>query len=171
MSNKNNDGVSLSFLSFSKYMQNESEESAGYGDDSDDDNDSKDNEQPIDPPDIIDLRPLIRALPATLEAFSFSSKKEDILEDKYKFEEFILALVHLGVKDLSFSKIHFKDDKEHPNVKLFKRIFTEESNLKNIRFLKFHRCPNVFALDGIIDKTPIIESLSLTDCNISGTFA
>jgi hypothetical protein len=118
-----------------------------------------------DPKDKIDLTPLLRALPPTLESFTFVSKEEDKLNEKYYFKEFILGLIESGIQDLSFNKIHLQEG--HDNITCFNKIFSGSVCYNNLRFIKFHNCPNVCLLDKIFLNVSKAESISLTECNLT----
>ena len=137
----------------------------GYSEDTDSEGDENTVKIVADPDVKVDLTPLLRALPPTLESFTFVSKKEDSLDKKYYFTEFIQGLIETGVQDLSFNRIYFQRD--HPNVDSFNRIFHGSVCYSNLRFVKFHGCPNVCLLDKIFTNVSRAESVSLTQCKLT----
>lgn len=133
--------------------------------DSEDDGDQSDEDQSAT---IADLSHLVRCFPSTLEGFSFTSKSNDVLENRYKFEKFIKVLMEFGIQSFSFNKINFLDANGHKNLETFSKIFSEPLANSKIKNVRFHESPGVEKLDGVFGGFSTLKTLSFTRCNISG---
>lgn len=154
------------------------EKSGNMNDDDEEDYSSEDSDE--DPEEYkeekdrntgqIDLTKLVRAMPETLEGFTYTSKKNDNLENNYKFKAFITGLIERGVSNFSFNRITFTENADDPNIKLFRSIFTDRINNSRVKYLRFHECKNVEFLANAFDSLEGLETVSLTKCDISGMF-
>lgn len=118
--------------------------------------------------DKVDLTKLVRAMPETLEGFSYTSKKNDVLEKHFTFKGLITGLIERGVFNFSFNKIFFNDSADDENIKLFRSIFTDKINNTKVKYLRFHECKNVEFLADAFQNLERLETISLTKCGISG---
>lgn len=109
------------------------------------------------------------ALPETLESFTFTYKKRDVLEDKLTFVDFIRGLIQLGVVDLSFD-IYFSNDDDDPNLEAIRNIFSHHLSYLRVKHIKFHDCPNVWKLENLFENLESVETISFTQCNIGRKF-
>jgi hypothetical protein len=112
----------------------------------------------------IDLTPLLKCMPATLESFTITYHNPVDLEERFTYKDLVRGMIEIGVQFFNFYKVDFGIEN---NRSLFKSIFSNEKALRGIKYLNFFRCKQIEKVNGVLNNLEGLESLSMVECGLT----
>jgi hypothetical protein len=112
----------------------------------------------------IDLTPLLKCMPVTLESFTITYHNPVDLEDRFTYKDLVRGMIEIGVQFFNFYKVDFGIEN---NRSLFKNIFSNKIALRRIKYLNFFRCKQVEKVNGVLNNLEGLDSLSLVECGLT----